>query len=87
MEDIKKSEKYSQEDQKKLTVLKVKLQSETKKIAVLLEEIKAPKKFSEMPREDQMAREVAKRELAMQEKQSIKKSRYEAPKKLELWDK
>ena len=31
MEDIKKFEKYSQEDQKKLTVLKVKLQSETKK--------------------------------------------------------
>ena len=37
-----------------------------------------------MPREDEMAREVAKRELAMQEKQSIKKSRHEAPKKLEL---
>ena len=56
------------------------------KIAVLLEEIKAPKKLSEMPREDQMAREVAKRELAMQEKPSSEKSRYGAPKKLELWD-
>ena len=57
------------------------------KIAVLPEEIKTSKKLSEMPREDQVAREVAKRELAMQKKQSSRKSRYEAPKKLELWDK
>ena len=35
-----------------------------------------------MPTEDQMTREVAKRELAMQEKQSSKKRRYEAPKKV-----
>ena len=35
-----------------------------------------------MPTEDQMAREVAKRELAMQEKQSSKKRRCEVPKKV-----
>ena len=58
----------------------MKLQSQ--KIAVLLKEIKALRKLSKMPAEDQMAREAAKRELAMQEKQGSKKKRYEAPKKV-----
>ena len=35
-----------------------------------------------MPTKDQIKREVAKRELAMQEKQSSKKRRYKAPKKV-----
>ena len=82
MEDIKKFEKYSQEDQKKINGLKGEITKRDQKIAVLLEEIKALRKLSKMPTEDQMVREVAKRELAMQEKQSIKKRRYEAPKKI-----
>ena len=72
---------------KKIKGLKGEIAKRDQKIAVLLEEIKAPKKLSEMQRGDQMAREVAKRDLTMQEKQSSKKSRYEAPKKLVLWDK
>ena len=52
------------------------------KIVILLEEIKTLRILSKMPTEDQMARKVAKRELAKQEKQGSKKIRYEAPKKV-----
>ena len=82
MEDILKIEKYSQEDQKKINGLKGKIAKRDQKIAVLLEEIKPLQKLSKMPAEDQMAREVAKTELAMQEKQSSKKKRYEPLKKV-----
>ena len=82
MEDIKKFEKYSEEDCKKIEGLKSEIGKRDQKIAVLLEEIKALRKLSKMLTEDQMAREVAKRELAMQEKQSSKKRRYEAPNKV-----
>ena len=47
-----------------------------------MEEIKALRKLSKMPTEDQMVREVAKRELALQGKQISKRRRYEAPKKV-----
>ena len=82
MEDIKKFEKYSQEDMKKISCLKGETAKRDQKIAVKLEEIKACRTLSKMSTEDQMAKEVAKRELAIQEKQSIKKRRYEAPKKV-----
>ena len=67
MEDIKKFEKYSQEDQTRINNLKVKIGKQDQKIAVLLEEIKAHKKLSKILTEDQMAREVTKRKLGMQE--------------------
>ena len=47
-----------------------------------METIKLLGKLSKMVTEDQMVKEVAKRELAMQEKQSSKKRRFEAPKKV-----
>ena len=47
-----------------------------------METIKVLGKLSKMVTEDQMVKEVAKRELAMQEKQSSKKRRFEAPKKV-----
>ena len=78
MEDIKNFEKYSQEDQKKIDSLRGQIAKQDLKIAVPLEEIKALRKLPKMPTEDQMAREVAKRELTMQEKQSSKKRRYKA---------
>ena len=78
MEDIKKFEKYSQEDQTRINDLKVKIGKQDQKIAVLLEEIKAHKKLSKILTEDRMAGEVTKRKLGMQEKQSSKKRRYEA---------
>ena len=78
MEDIKKFEKYSQEDQTRINNLKVKIGKQDQKIAVLLEEIKAHKKLSKILTEDRMAGEVTKRKLGMQEKQSSKKRRYEA---------
>ena len=78
MEDIKKFEKYSQEDQTRINDLKVKIRKQDQKIAVLLEEIKAHKKLSKILTEDRMAGEVTKRKLGMQEKQSSKKRRYEA---------
>ena len=78
MEDIKKFEKYSQEDQTRINDLKVKIGKQDQKIAVPLEEIKAHKKLSKILSEDQMAREVTKRKLGMQEKQSSKKRRYKA---------
>ena len=84
IEHIKKFEKYSQEVQKKINSLKGEIAKRDQKIAVLMKEIKALRKLSKMPTEDQMAGEAAKRELAMQEKQGSKKNRYEAPKKLEL---
>ena len=61
MEDIKKFEKYSQEDQKKINGLKGEIAKRDQKIAVLLEEIKALRRLSKMPTEDQIAREVAKK--------------------------
>ena len=78
MEDIKKFEKYSQEDQTRINDLKVKIGKQDQKIAVLLEEIKAHRKLSKILTEDRMAGEVTKRKLGMQEKQSSKKRRYEA---------
>ena len=78
MEDIKKFEKYSQEDQTRINDLKDKIGKQDQKIAVLLEEIKAHKKLSKILTEDRMAGEVTKRKLGMQEKQSSKKRRYEA---------
>ena len=75
MEDIKKFGKYSEEDCKKIEGLKSEIGKRDQKIAVLLEEIKALRKLSKILTEDQMAREVAKRELAMQEKQSSKKKK------------
>ena len=60
MEDIKKFEKYSQEDQKNINCLKGEIAKRDQKIAVLLEEIMALRRLSKMPTEDQMAREVAK---------------------------
>ena len=82
IEHIKKFEKYSQEVQKKINSLKGEIAKRDQKIAVLMKEIKALRKLSKMPTEDQMAGEAAKRELAMQEKQGSKKNRYEAPKKI-----
>ena len=82
MEDSKKFEKYSQEDMKKISCLKGETAKRDQKIAVKLEEIKACRKLSKISTVDQMAKEVAKGDLAMQEKQSIKKRRYEAPKKV-----
>ena len=82
MEDSKKFEKYSQEDMKKISCLKGETAKRDQKIAVKLEEIKARRKLSKISTVDQMAKEVAKGDLAMQEKQSIKKRRYEAPKKV-----
>ena len=73
MENIKKFEKYSQENQKKIIGLKDKIAKQDQKIAALLEEIKTLRKISKMLTEDQMAREVTKRKLAMKEKQSSKK--------------
>ena len=82
MEDIKKFEKYSQEDQKKINDFKCEIAIQEQKIAVLLEEIKALRKLSKIPTEDAMARKVVKMELAMQEKHSSEKRRYEALKKV-----
>ena len=82
MHDIKKFEKNSQEDQKKSNSLKGEIAKRDQNIAVLLEEIKVLRKLSKMPTENQIAREVARRELAMQEKQSSTKRRYETPKKV-----
>ena len=63
--------------------MKGEIVKQDQKIAVLLEEIKTLRKLSKMLTEDQMAqKEVTKRKLAMQEKQSCKKRRYEALKKV-----
>ena len=48
MEDIKKFEKYSQEDQKKPTGLKDEIAKPNQKIAILMEEIKPLRKQSKM---------------------------------------
>ena len=82
MEDIKKFEKYSQEDQKKINDLKCEIAIQEQKIAGLLEEIKALRKLSKIPTEDAMRRKVVKMELAMQGKHSNEKRRYEALKKV-----
>ena len=52
-----------------------------------METIKVLGKLSKMVTEDQMVKEVAKGELAMQEKQSSKKRRFEAPKKVRAMSK
>ena len=52
MEEIKKFEKYSQEDQKKINGLKGEIAKRDQKIAVLLKEIKGLRKLSKMPTED-----------------------------------
>ena len=46
MEDIKKFEKYLQEDQRKINDLKGEIAKQDQKIAVLLEKIKALRKIS-----------------------------------------
>ena len=46
MEDIKKFEKYLQEDQRKINDLKGEIANQEQKIAVLLEKIKALRKIS-----------------------------------------
>ena len=48
MEDVKKFEKYLQEDQKKINGLKGEFAKQDQKIVVLLEEIKALRKLSKM---------------------------------------
>ena len=48
MEDVKKFEKYLQEDQKKINGLKGEFTKQDQKIVVLLEEIKALRKLSKM---------------------------------------
>ena len=52
-----------------------------------METIKVLGKLSKMVTEDPMVKEVAKRELAMHEKQSSKKRRFEAPKKVRAMSK
>ena len=52
MVGIKKFEKYSQEDQKKINSLKGEIAKWDQKIAVLLEEIKALRKLSKISTED-----------------------------------
>ena len=47
MEDIKKFEKYLQEDQRKINDLKGEIAKQDQKIAVLLEKIKALRKIKE----------------------------------------
>ena len=68
LKDIQKFEKFSQDDQKKIKDLqsgKNRLQQE---VTSFLEENRALKKLAQMPSEDQMAREIAKRELVMENK-------------------
>ena len=81
LKDIQKFEKFSQEDQKKKKKKKIRknkvMQSEKSRlqheITSLLQENKTLKKLAQMPLEDHMAREIAKKELAMENK---KKRRY-----------
>ena len=69
LKDIQKFEKFSQEDQKqKIKDLQSGKNGLQHKVTSLLVENKALKKLVQMPSEHHMAREIAKRELAMENK-------------------
>ena len=61
----KKFEKYSEEDQKKIKEHKLENSKLIQKVETFVNENKALKKIAKMPSEDEMAREVAKRELTL----------------------
>ena len=66
MNDIKNFQKYAEEDKKEIKLLKIENSKLSQKIQVLYEENKALKGVAKLPLNDEMARQVAKKELAME---------------------
>ena len=64
MEDIRKFQKGHEEDRKQIKLLTAEKQKLNQKLQILLEENKALKDLAKMPLDDEMARNVARRELA-----------------------
>ena len=70
MEDIRKFQKGHEEDRKQIKLLMTEKQKLNQKLQILLEENKALKDLAKMPLDDELARNVAWRELAREKKSS-----------------
>ena len=75
MEDIRKFQKGHEEDRKQIKLLTAEKQKLNQKLQILLEENKALKDLAKMPLDDEMARNVARRELAREK--SVRDNRRE----------
>ena len=75
MEDIRKFQKSHEEDRKQIKLLTAEKQNLNQKLQILLEENKALKDLAKMPLDDEMARNVARRELAREK--SVRDNRRE----------
>ena len=64
MEDIRKFQKGHEEDRKQIKLLTAEKQKLNQKLQILLEENKTLKDLAKMPLDDEMARNLARRELA-----------------------
>ena len=75
MEDIRKFQKGHEEDRKQIKLLTAEKQKLNQKRQILLEENKALKDLAKMPLDDQMARNVERREVAREK--SVRDNRRE----------
>ena len=66
MNDIKNFQNYAEEDKKQVTLLKSENSKLSQKMQILYKESKALKDLAKLPLNDEMARQVAKKELAME---------------------
>ena len=73
-EDIRKFQKGHEEDRKHIKLLTAEKQKLNQKLHILLEENKAQKDLAKIPLDDEMARNVTRRELA-REKKSVPDNR------------
>ena len=82
MEDIRKFQKGHKEDRKQIKLLTAEKQKLNQKLQILLQENKALKDLAKMPLDDEMARNVAQRELAREKNVHDNKGIFGREKKL-----
>ena len=75
MEDIRKFQKGHEEDRRQIKLLTAEKQKLNQKLQILLEENKVLKDLAKIPLDDEMARNVARRELAREK--SVRDNRRE----------
>ena len=73
MEDIRKFQKDHEQERKQIKLLTAEMQKLNQKLQILLEENRALKYLAKMPLNDEMARNVARRELAREKVFAITK--------------
>ena len=73
MEDIRKFQKGHEQERKQIKLLTAEMQKLNQKLQILLEENRAFKYLAKMPLNDEMARNVARRELAREKVFAITK--------------